>query len=248
MLIRLTEFGSAAAKWLNDNQGVLAVALFVATIAFGWLTGIFSALRKKPRFRIKILPGPTFCSTFLTGKKYEQYDVHRSAFALYLEVTNVGSSASSIAEIQIGYHWEIAPISWQWFRYTFGWFWLTQPAVNLTDFQVKIGENVKVYPFLLQRSSILGSAGENFLEPGRSLCGVVYFEQPDNWGACFPKAKDGMVKIKMRITDAFGRSHTVKSLIPALSLDEARKYNPTFGTTFKELRGETIREVDISRE
>src|SRR5712692_5964331 len=103
MLTRLIEFSSPAAKWLNDNQGVLAVAIFVATIVFGWVTGIFGALRRKPKFKIEILPGPTFCCTFLIGKKFDQYDVHRSGFALYLEVSNVESSASSIAGICIGY-------------------------------------------------------------------------------------------------------------------------------------------------
>jgi len=248
MLPRLIEFGSSATTWLNDNQGLLAVLIFVLTLIFGWASGIFGALRRKPRFKIKVLPGPTFCCTFLTGKKYEQYDVHRSAFALYLDLTNIGSAASSISGICIGYHWQIVPISWQWFRYTFGWFWLTQPIASLTDFQVKIGEHLKVYPFLLQRSFISGSGGETFLESGRSKAGVVYFEQPDNWGACFPKARKGLVKIKIQIKDAFGRWHTAKAEIPAVTLDEARKYNPGFGSTFKELRDETVEEVDMRQQ
>ena len=73
-------------EWANANQGVLAIALFAATIFLGWVSGIFSALRRKPKLRIRTKEGPTFIYTFGTGQKFQGYDTHRTGIALYLEL------------------------------------------------------------------------------------------------------------------------------------------------------------------
>src|SRR2546421_9400452 len=98
---------SKASKWANDNQGVVSVAIFVITIAFGWASGIFSALRRKPKFKLSLIDGPTFCCTYPIGKTHGEFEVHRTGIALYLVVTNVGSAASSIERISVGYHWHL---------------------------------------------------------------------------------------------------------------------------------------------
>lgn len=108
------------------------------------------------------------------------------------------------------------------------------------DFQAKIGENIKIYPFLTQRSIMSGADTSTFLEPGRSTNGVIYFEQADSWGGCFPAQGKQGVSVKVEIQDVFGHAHTAKFKIPSLSIDEARKYNPSFGKTLAELRNETL--------
>jgi hypothetical protein len=243
MFKQLIELGSPLTRWSNENQGVLAILIFVVTLFIAWTSGIFTALRRKPKFKIRLLPGPTFSCTFLTGKKHSkdniEYDVHCTAVALYLNVTNVGAAPSSIANIALAYHWNLVPFSWLWLKNTVGWFWLYHQAIILTDFHVYIGKQAKGYPFLIQRSMITGHTAETFLESGRSTNGVVYFEQSESYGGCYPKEKNAKVKIKVRLTDAFGRHHTSRFKIDSVSLEAARKYNPAFGSTFSELHGES---------
>lgn len=229
-----------ASKWANDNQGVVSVAIFVITIAFGWASGIFSALRRKPKFKLSLIDGPTFCCTYPIGKAHGEFEVHRTGIALYLAVANVGSAASSIERISVGYHWHLRPFSIQWLRYSVGWFWLTDQAVALVDFQVSIGESTKVYPFLTQLSFLSPTTAYTYLDVGRSTNGVVYFEQPDSWGGCFPVVYNGRVRMKVRIHDAFGNKYTRKFWVSSLTLGDARKYNPAFGKTLAELRGEPL--------
>lgn len=237
----LTELANVAADWSNQNQGVLAVVLFLVTLALGWVSGIFSALRRKPKFQISVIDGPTFCCTFMLGKRHGDYEVHRTGVALYLRIANVGSAPSSIDNISIGYHWHLRPLSLLWLKNRVGWFWLEQQAVALADFQAMIGENIKVYPFLTQRSFLSRSSSETYLEVGRSTNGLVYFEQTESWGGCFPTVRrNGTVRMKVRIRDVFGRNHCAKFDIPSVSLEGARKYNPAFGKTLTELGGEQL--------
>lgn len=114
---------------------------------------------------------------------------------------------------------------------TIGWFWIEHQAVAITDFQARVGDSIKVYPFLTQKNYLSPAKSETFLEVGQSTNGVVYFEQPESWGGCFPKSEKQKVKVKIEITDVFSRRHKATVKIPAVSLEEARKYNPEFGNT-----------------
>jgi len=224
--------------WLNNNQGVVGVALFLATLLFGWASGIFQALRRRPKFRFRLIDGPTFVCTFGVNKQHGQYQVHRTGMALYLDIANIGSASSSIREIRVGYHWALKPFGKSWWKYSLGWFQLSDQVVCLSDFQVLIGENVKLYPFLIQKSGISGASADTYLEVGKSTNGVVYFEQTDSWGACFPVSIGGKVRVKIAIEDAFGRWHRKKVWLPKVSLLEAQKFNPSFGLTHASLHGE----------
>ena len=240
MLITLLDLFAQATKWSNDNQGIVSVAIFVFTIVFGWATGIFSALRRKPKFKLSLIDGPTFCCTYPIGKKHGEFESHRTGIALYLAVANVGSAASSIERISVGYHWYLRPFSIQWLKYTVGWFWLTEQVAALADFQANIGGNIKVYPFLTQKNFLSLAKPITFLEVGCSTSGVVYFEQSDSWGGCFPAIHNRRVRIKIRVHDVFGKKHNAKFLVPSFSFEDARKYNPAFGKTLAELHGEPL--------
>lgn len=240
MLTSLYTYFVDASKWSNENQGVVSIAIFAITLGFVWVSGIFSALRRKPKFKLSIIDGPTFCCTYPTGKQHGEFEVHRTGIALYLQVANIGSAASSINRISVGYHWHLRPFSVSWLKNTVGWFWLTKQAVALEDFQANIGGNIKVYPFLTQRNFLSPANTGTYLEVGRSTNGVVYFEQPDSWGGCFPTAQSNRIKIKVRVQDVFGTEHSAKFTVPFVSIEEARKYNPAFGKTFAELNGEPL--------
>jgi hypothetical protein len=231
---------SLAAKWSNENQGVLSLGIFLTTLFIGWSSGIFRALQRKPRFILKLIDGPTFSCTFPTGKMRNGFPVHRTAIALYLDIANVGSSPSSICSIWVGYHWNLNPYSIQWLKYCIGWFWLHEQATILNDFQYKIGKNIKVFPFLIQANFLSPVTRNSYLEVGQSSNGVIYFEQEDSWGGCFPRVEKNSIKIKVAVFDAFNHRHCAKFRIPCVPLDEARKYNPSFGKTHAELQQETL--------
>lgn len=240
MLTVLLDFYAPISKWSNANQGVVSLAIFAITIAFGWTSGIFSALRRKPKFKISLIDGPTFSCTYPVGKTHGEFDTHRTGIALYLVVANIGSAASSIENISIGYHWHLNVFSMLWLRYRVGWFWLKDQAVSLMDFQVSIGGSIKVYPFLIQKNNSSPANPETYLDVGRSTNGVVYFEQADSWGGCLPIVNNGKVRIKVRVHDVFGNKHTAIFMVPSVSLEGARKYSPSFGKTRAELNGETL--------
>lgn len=231
------------AKWMNDNQGVVSALIFAVTLLFGWLSGIFAALRRKPKLRIRLIEGPTFCCTFETGREHNAHPVHRTGIALYLRVANLGSAATTIEEVAVGYHWSLLRSSWkQRLRYGLGWFWLEKQAASLRDFQVDMGNgDTKVFPFLVQVNFLLPNhSPRTYLEPGESTSGVVYFEQTDSWGACFPRVDHGRVRIRVRVTDTALKAHTATFWIPSVSLEQARRFNPAFGTTHATLRGEPL--------
>ena len=103
-------------KWTNDNQGVVTLGIFLVTIIFGWASGIFSALRRRPKLIIRAIEGPTLCCTYVLGGEHGGLPVHRTAVSLYLNIANVGTASTSVDSVWIGYHWSLVPFSWKWLR------------------------------------------------------------------------------------------------------------------------------------
>lgn len=247
------DFGATINKFvtlLNANTGVLALGIFLATLVLAWISGIFAALMRKPKFLVRIINGPTFACTYRTGRKHGEFDEHRTGVALYLDITNAGAAPSSITSIEIGYHWHLRPFSKIWLQNSIGWFWLKNQSVALVDFQVAIGESIKVFPFLTQNNQLSPVKPTTYLRVGESTNGVVYFEQDNSWGGCFPKQSNGSTRVKIRVRDALGKKHDSKFNIPVVSLEKAKEYNPRFGETHSELRGEFLStdEEQISRD
>lgn len=176
----LNSLAGSAADWINGNQGLVGVGIFILTFLLGWLSGIFSALRRRPKFKINLHPGPTFVCTFQIGDKFNDHDVHRVCIALYLSIANRGSAASSIDAIHIGYRWDLVPFSKMWIKHTVFRHWLKERTAGLSDFQVAIGNSIKVYPFLFQKNYLSPVQQDTYLRPGQSVDGVVYFEQADS--------------------------------------------------------------------
>jgi hypothetical protein len=189
---------------------------------------------------LKLIPGPTFCSTFETGEKRNGFAVHRTALSLYLKISNVGSAPTSVENVSVGFHWHLRPFSIQWAQFRVFWYWLDHPVVTMTDFQYNFGSSTKIFPALFQGSATIGTATNTYLEVGRATNGVIYFEQPESWGGCFPRPYPGKrTRIKVVVTDAFGNNYRQVFWLPLVSIDEARKYNPSFGGTYATLQDQT---------
>jgi hypothetical protein len=217
----------------------------------GWVSGIFGALRRKPKLRLWVKPGPTICTTFSTGEKWEGYNVHRTAISVYLGVANIGTVATSIRNVAIGYHWHLRPFSltgiksrifwqhliWNRIRYAIFWEWIKQPFVALDDFQTTVAaQRSKIYPSLFQGSTSFGTTTDTYLEPGKIVSGIVYFELDDSWGGRFPAVRARQTRIKIAVEDAFGVNHKKTFWIPVGSLSEAQKFNPSFGQSLSNLK------------
>ena len=220
-------------KWTNENSGFLTLLLFLLTLLFGWITGIFKNLRHRPNFELNIIAVPTFCCTFKTGKKYKSYDSNITAFAIYLKIKNTGSASAEIEKIQIGYH------NYS-FKYKFFWFWLDS-TISLKDFAYQVGESFHFYPFLIQTSNILPQTSSLYLKSGQSTNGIVYFEQSESYGSYVPKENKGKVKVKIRVFDVYNNIHSKTFWIPIVNLEYAKKFNEKFGQTLEEInRNETV--------
>lgn len=200
-------------KWANSNQGVVSILLFVLALIFGWASGIFQALRRRPRFEMRTIDGPTLSTTFKTGREYEGFPTHRTAISLYLSITNIGSASSSVVNIAVAYRHHISKfgghprfwLQWMiyWFKNIITWNWINQPCIAMSDFTVKIGEleegdAIKRIPFLMQQSVL--SRNDNphlYLRTGEIAKGIVYFEGLECGGDFFPRNKNNLYLFSM---------------------------------------------------
>ena len=223
--------------WTNQNSGFTTVIIFLLTLFLGWVSGIFQALRNHPKFILRVISGPTLCSLFFTDREYQGHKTHRFAVALYLEITNKGSAPSDIGKISVAYH------NYS-FIHTFFWYWLNEETTSLRDFSTKIGEDIKVYPFLKQVSTIIPNERGTYLRIGEVANGIVYFEQEECWGSYRPRIKNGYVKFKIKVKDTFGSSHRKSVWIPIVSLEKAQEFNAEFGMTREKIRSQTVAQAE----
>lgn len=209
--------------WTNQNSGFLTLILFAITLVLGWASGIFRALMHKPKFKIGLITGPSFLSSFSAGKEHKGAETHRTAAAIYLSVTNVGTAPAQIVSVRLGYH------NYS-FKYTFFWFWLNStPAIG--DFGHTIGENLRIFPFLFQKNYLMAHPASTYLQPGQETIGVVYFEQPESWGGFKPRAKNRRAQIKILVKDSLGNRYANTFTVDVVDLDYAKKFNSNFGNT-----------------
>ncbi|HIP22354.1 MAG TPA: hypothetical protein EYG79_01990, partial [Rhodobacteraceae bacterium] len=162
-------------KGLNEHGTTISILLFIVTIFIGWVTGFFGRIANKPKFKIELLPGPTFICTFDTGSQFNGTAEHKTACAIYLRVSNIGAAASSISNVEIGYKTEL----WQ---SLFGWQWFKNLTVALDDFTIELdNKNMKSYPNLFQINSRTGKSAKTYLLAGQQTNGVAYFEDEPAW-------------------------------------------------------------------
>lgn len=216
----------------NQNSGFLTATIFVLTLIIGWISGFFIMIRKRPKFKINTIDGATFYSTIYLDKIYQGLPVHKTAFVLYLEITNIGNAPSSIGQIKIGYLPDNKIPSWSTKR---NWIYDTILKSQLISL-FKDSELVKGYPFLKQKSDMYADATETYLEIGRIVNGIAYFEEHEtfgNWTPRLNKDKES-TNIKIKIQDAFGRNHIKKINIKKYEPSKALEMSPYFGQTYNE--------------
>lgn len=215
-------------KWANNNSGFLGLLVFLVTVVLGWVSGVFSALRRKPKLAIEILEGPTFCASFDTGRSYKGNLTHRTAISAYIAITNLGSAPTDVKSVQIAYKSQLH-------KNPFKWFWLTKNTVAKSDFIMPLGDGLKAFPFLIQRNQTMECSNDTYLLEGKRCSGVVYFEQDESWGNCLPKINDNKMLIKVRIIDVFGSSYSTKGIINKVTLSAAKRVCEKFGETRESL-------------
>jgi len=218
--------------WLNSNQGILSLILFFGSIFVGWVSGIFRSLIRKPKFKIRVIPKMTFGTVYLTGEKYTPprqgtYDIHKTGFVVYLEITNIGSAASNLGKIQIGYYKDDGKNIFFQKR-----LWIPETNI-LADFTIPTGDGQSIrIPHLRQSDPKFDQKYDGFLEVGQSIIGAAYFEQSFRWGNNYPRVDDnGNAEIKIKVKDAFNGSYSTQVKVPIKELKDALRYNPTFGFT-----------------
>ena len=216
-------------NWTNTNSGFLGLILFIFTILLGWISGLFRYLRKRPKFKIRIIEQSTFGCIIDLNRTYENLPVHKTAFAIYLEVTNIGNAPSSIGKITLGYLLSDLKPKWRTSRN-----WIHE-TIAKGDFTVEFHESdlIKVYPFLKQKNGLFDNNTNTFLEIGKSVNGIVYFEESEAYGSFMPRLNNDLktTDLIIKIKDSFDKTHKKKFTINLVDPDYTLKANPYFGQT-----------------
>jgi hypothetical protein len=219
-------------NWLNDNTGVVSVFLFLGTILVGWLTGFFKALIRRPRFKIRVIPKMTLGCVFNTGRQYTPpmqgtYDLTKTAFVIYLEIINAGTTASNLGKIRIGYNRNNGKRAIFQKR-----LWIYEYNI-LDTFSIPSGDGQSLLiPHLRQVTPELNKSYNGYIEVGNSLIGAAYFEQPVSWGNHTPRFdENGFTDIKIIVEDAFKNKYRKRAKVKMIPIQDALTYNPKFGMT-----------------
>jgi hypothetical protein len=218
-------------NWCNDNSGFLSLILFLLTFIIGWFSGFFKSIIIRPKFRIEGLKQCTFCTIIDLNELYKDLPVHKTAFVVYLKISNIGNISSSIHKIQLGYY--KSDFKTKFFSKRR---WVNE-TISKEDFKIELtdSEKLKVYPFLTQKNQLLPKEVDTFLEIGKQITGVSYFEEYEAYGNLMPRLeKNNFVDIKIKIFDVYGNIFSEKLKIKYVEPTEALKYNSYFGQTYKE--------------
>ena len=218
-------------NWCNVNSGFLSLVLFLATFIFGWISGFFKSIIISPNFRIEKLEQCTFCTIIDLNETYNDLPVHKTAFVVYLKVSNIGNISSSIHKVELGYYKADFKTKFCSKRR-----WVKQ-TISKEDFKIELpdSDKLKVYPFLSLRNQLYSKEIDTFLEVGKQITGVVYFEEYEAYGNLMPRLEDdNFVDVEILIHDVFGNKFRKKMKLKYVEPKEAFKYNSYFGQTYKE--------------
>jgi hypothetical protein len=223
-------------KWTNDNSGFLSLILFIVTVFYGWFSGLFQSLIKKPKLKVRFIEKSSFYCFFDTGNQYfhpelkEGFDLHQTGFAVYMSISNIGNIATSIDKIYLGYYKNSTKNK----LFNKQLIWLSQWH-TFDNFKFEFEDTILFIPPLRGKSDFFTEKNNDTLEVGKSISGVAYFEQEEAWGNFNPKTIDekGTINVIIKIRDIYDRNYKFKTQLKSKSLDEARKINSTFGNISK---------------
>lgn len=222
----MTEFMTDPVKWLNDNQGLLAVILFIAGITITLCLFLKRKLSGSncPDLQVELIEYPKLCSSFTVDHDDSGIEIHRTAFLVYLNLTNIGPTPIQVSTVNLGYR-SAASLDPDEYR------WLSRETVMLSDFvqDFESGE-MKVFPFLKQQNTLIQRDPKTYLMQNEQSNGLVYFEQERSSGNDYPSMdEDCNVGVIVRVNDSLGNSWSVESLVPKVRIEAIREANPKFG-------------------
>lgn len=217
-------------NWTNDNSGFLSLILFLATILYGWLSGLFSSLIKKPKLKIRFISKVCFYSTYHINETYEPkkgeiYDVHKTGFVIYASISNIGNMPTAIDKIYIGYKKNKKFKLFERKRFI----WLAQWH-SFTPFKTTMkNDSDLIYPTLRIKNFPTDNTND-YLRTGQSITGTAYFEQVKAWGNFNPLPNnDKSTNIKLKIVDVYGNKFIFAYKLKYVELIKAREFNENFG-------------------
>jgi hypothetical protein len=218
--------------WSNENSGFISIVLFVLTFLIAWISGVFKTLRNNAEFKIELIDQCSFCCVFDLNQTHQNLPVHKTAFVVYLKITNIGRASSSLGEIKLGYlksdftHRLFSKRNW------------VKELVAKEDFKASFSDSgmIKIYPFLKQRNQLYANDSDTFLQVGKQINGIAYFEENEAFGSWMPRENENSntTNVKIVIYDAFGKTHSKDFDLKFIEPAEAFKHNNYFGQTLKE--------------
>jgi hypothetical protein len=216
-------------EWTNKNSGFLGLMIFIITLTIGWISGLFNYFIKRPKFKLKIIEGATFGCIIDLNRTHKGFPVHKTAFAIYLEILNIGNAPSSIGRISLGYLLSDLRPKWRTSRN-----WIPE-TFSKSDFRVEFKDSdiIKGFPFLKQYNVIINYHTDTYLEIGKSANGIVYFEESEAYGSWMPRLNKDLetTDLIIKVEDAFGKIHKKKFTIKLVDPNYTLKINPYFGQT-----------------
>ena len=225
-------------KWTNENSGFLSLLLFLTTFIYGWFSGIFQSLSKKPKLKIRFLEKASFFSFYYTGEKWynkklnEEFELHKTGFSVYMSIANIGNKPTSIDKISLGY--EKSSIKRKWFKKDIIWLYQWH---SIDDFIMNYEDSSLVIRNLRIRNKSYNDSPNDNLGIGESVVGVAYFEQETAWGNLNPRQnKNGEIEIIIKISDVYGKSYKFKTKLKLLPIEKAREFNKHFGNVEKVMK------------
>jgi len=212
-------------EWANNNSGWVSTLIFLAGVSFASVVWMYKRPQSKPALRLEVLKEPTLCSSFDSGTNPGGITSHRTAFLIYLKITNVGRVPVQVGDIHLGYR-STGAISPESLR------WLTNETTMLEDYTLPIGERIKVFPFLKQSNALIENHAKTYLLPSEYVNGLVYFEQEESVGLDYPYMDaDFHVATRIRVHDTLGSFWEIDTSVAKVEIGPIRELNPTFGLT-----------------
>ena len=232
ILKEIIEIFNYIVKWTNENSGFLSLVLFLATLVYGWWSGLWNSLNKKAKLKIRFIDKVSFYSFFHIGEKWldkksnVEYDLHKTGFAVYMSIANVGNKPTTIDKIYLGYE-KNKPKS-NWFKKDINWLAQWHPAEEF-KMENADGTFIAVNNLRIKYNST-DNKNDDFLDVGTSTVGVAYFEQETAWGNYSPKQlEDESIEIIIKIRDIYHKEYKFRTSLKKLPIEKARKYNQHFG-------------------
>jgi hypothetical protein len=216
----------------NLNPGFTSILIFILTITFGWITGIFKGLIQKPKLKIGFIDTPTFGCIIKIPGSHNELPIQKNAFSVYFKISNIGNQACTIDEVYLGYIPDNRFCRWFSKR-----IWVRECIIK-SDFQIQFGnsDDIKVYPFFSQGSILTSRTPNKYLAAGKLINGVCYFEQGETYGSWKPRlnidTKTSRVMIKIK--DNYGNVYKRKLNLKFVEVEEALKVNASFGQSLNQ--------------